>query len=172
MENANVISAAAALSAVLSASEAKIGSLIESAKLKEALLRAEDIEGLKAAVEQEEELVASFGAVDVLREEKSKALARAVGLKEESPALGDIIAAMGDTPQAVSLSALREKLKAALARLDMHNTRVAHLLELKKQYADFMLESLREPEPRAAVYSQTGERAEGDSGRRILDVQI
>jgi hypothetical protein len=53
----------------------------------------------------------------------------------------------------------------------MHNARVEHLLELKKEYADFMLGLLRDPERRSG-YLQTGERDEGDDGRRILDIHV
>jgi hypothetical protein len=171
MENTNVISAAEALGAALSEAEAAVLNLIESAKQKEICLRIDDIDGLKAAVEQEEELIASFKKADALREEKSVALANAAGLNGESASLNDIIAAMGETPQAERLSALRENLKNALALLQMHNARVEHLLELKKEYADFMLGLLRDPERRSG-YLQTGERDEGDDGRRILDIHV
>jgi len=171
MVRTNIISLTTALSAALSASEATVLSLLESARRKEALLRAGDIEGLKEAVEHEEELIASIKQVDELREEKSKALAEALGLPDENPSLRDIIEAMGDSTQAKGLSEQREKLKKSLALLEMHNARVKHLLELKKEYAEYMLGVLRDPD-RRSMYLHNGARDDGDDGRRIFDFHV
>jgi len=168
-----VISAAAALTAALSASLAKIDQLVELVKKKEEMIRADNIEGLKEVLEQEEEMMSSVREMDLLREQKSKELARALDLKDEDAPLGDLIAALGDTPQAANLSRLRDSLRGSLAVLDNCNTRVRQLLELKKEYTDYMLNLLRSPERRSGTYSQTGQpEDDGDGGRRLVDIHV
>ncbi len=149
-----------------------LGLLSEISDRKAACLTASDIEGLRDAMEKEEELIVALNEAENERIAKADALSQAIGLFSKNVRLKELIAAITDTDAAQMLGRRGERLNAAVAELAEKNNRLSELLQLQIDRNDYMLNMLFAPKSKNNAYNVRGTRRDNHDNRGFLDVHV
>lgn len=149
-----------------------LGLLSEISDMKAACLTAGDIEGLRDAMEKEEELIVALNNAENERIAKADALSQAIGLFSKNVRLKELTAAIPDAALAQKLGRQGEQLSAAVAGLAEKNNRLSELLQLQIDRNDYMLNMLFAPKSKNNAYNVRGTRKDNGDTRGFLDVHI
>jgi flagellar biosynthesis/type III secretory pathway chaperone len=149
-----------------------LGLLTELSGRKSGCLTAGDIEGLRSAMENEEEIIAALNDTEKDRMIKADALSQAIGLFTKNAPLKALVEALPDRAAGEKLRQLGERLGAAMAALSDKNGKLKELLQLQINCNDYMLNMLVIPKHKGNAYDVRGSRRDDAAGRGFLDVHI
>jgi flagellar biosynthesis/type III secretory pathway chaperone len=149
-----------------------IGRLTETADTKAASLTAGDIEGLRTAMENEEELIAALDDTEKDRMIKADALSQAIGLFSQNVRLSELVASIPNCVLSERLKRLGESLTSAVAALTVKNGTIKELLQLQIGCNDYMLNMLVTPKEKNNAYNIKGNRRENKADRGFLDFHV
>lgn len=146
-----------------------IAGLIETAQKKEALIIADDVEGLEELLAEE---AGTSGAVKRQEKElryRADGLRRAAGIQTDTAGLKEICASIGDPVCCGRLTAAGNDITEAVGRLGRQNEKLNELLRQRIGYADYMLSALHSPRDRFNSYDMLGNREDGPGDFSLLD---
>jgi flagellar biosynthesis/type III secretory pathway chaperone len=145
------------------------GQLLEIADKKTGVVVKGEIETLQELVGKEQKLVNELGKLSEARDKIVGQISKGLGKKPEELILTDLAAVL-PAEQANRFSAIRDKLKAVVDKLQSKNDLNQRLLKNALDYVDFTLNLLTQPGPQSAQYGRKGNET-GSPGRRILDIK-
>mgnify|MGYP002349626162 CR=1 FL=1 len=165
---------AGALEDTLREQERLLEQLYECACRKERALIENDLNGLKRAVENEEDLTPLLREKEGPRQGTALRLAGLLGLRAQKPSLRELAGALADREAADRLREAGGRMSEAVARLQRKNSTVRELLTLKSEYTDTLLRQIAgNPEPEQYGYGKSGEMVESRNPERgIYEVLI
>jgi flagellar biosynthesis/type III secretory pathway chaperone len=149
-----------------------IGRLTETADNKAGCLTAGDIEGLRVAMEDEEELIAALDQIEKDRMIKADALSQAIGLFSQNIRLSELEKAIPDRLLGERLHQLGERLTSAVTVLTEKNGTLKELLQLQIGCNEYLINMLVAPKEKNNAYNFNGSRKENQTDRGFLDVHI
>ncbi len=149
-----------------------LGKLTEISAEKEALLTAGDIEGLRSAAENEEEIIAAFNQTEKDRMNCADALSQAIGIFNSDITLTELIEKLPDHTMRERLSELRTRLLNAADNLFRQNDRLGQLLQIQIGFTDYMINLLYAPKTRNHSYDTQGSKKDEAGDLSLLDLHI
>jgi hypothetical protein len=164
-----IMSASNDLASAMSRMLGLVTALIESAQKKEALIIADDAEGLEELLAEETGTVSAIRRSEKELKFRADGLRRAVGIETDAGGLRELCAAIGDAACRGRLAAAGDAVTEAIRRLGRQNEKLNELLRQRIGYADYMLSVLHSPQERFNSYDMLGNREEGPDDFSLLD---
>lgn len=149
-----------------------LGALTDIAIEKEAFLTSGDIEGLRGAIDKEEDILTALNRTEKDRKVYADALSQAIGLYSKDATLKDILEKITDSAMKVRLSGLRDALLAAAEQLSALNDKLGQLLKLQIGYTDYMINLLYIPKSRNNSYNIQGSRRDDSNNLSLMDLHV
>lgn len=143
---AEIRTAARELAGFLNAQLKLTNRLYACACRKEQALVENDLDTLKAALDDEEELVQEFAKNEKSRIASAEKMGKLLGSEQKGNSLRDLFDKMGDAQTTVLLKTLRIQLAEAVRKTQEKNSAVQNILTLKNEYAETMLRILSNTE--------------------------
>lgn len=165
----DMVKAADELTATLCGTRELLGKLVASAREKESVLQAEDVDGLNDILVKEEDIVLALKQNEAEREARAGRLAAAAGLGGEQIRLAGLIEAVGDPFCQARLAAAQDELAAEMERLLRQNSKVKELLQYKINYTDYMINLLYDPQDNLFSYDMEGNKEDTADKVNLLD---
>ena len=167
-----VRTASDALCLSLSASLELVGELTAISLEKETYLTSGDVEGLRAATEREEELLADLGKLEKDREIYAGALSDAIGFFGSGQNLSELIEGIRDAELKERLAGLGGRLKDAVGALTAQNEKLRQLLSLQIGYTEYMLNMICTPKNNNSTYDVQGSRTDTSNRESLFDLHV
>ena len=171
MKNETAVIAAEKLLSVMAEMTETLNNLLAFANEQETLITSQDIEGLAALREKEEELISEMGRQEEERAEAAAALAYAVGV-EKGANMDQLIANIGDLQYKSRLIVTKKTMAETVATLSKQNAKNGELLKYHINYTDYMINLLLVPRSKSNFYNVQGVRKDDSRNLNLLDFHI
>ncbi len=172
MKNEAAVGAAGKLLSVMSDIAGILDSLLACAHEQEFLITSQNIEGLAAIREKEEELATELGRREEEREEAAAVLASAIGDESAKYHMDQLIACVDDPQCKVQLLNAKNSMAEKVKNLSLQNAKNTELLRFNINYTDYMINMLLVPRKRSNFYNVQGYRREESGNLNLLDFHI
>jgi flagellar biosynthesis/type III secretory pathway chaperone len=143
--------------------------LMESANQKEALISADDVEGLEEFLVEEAETACTLKQKEKELKYRAEDLRHAAGITNKAAQLKEICGLVSDIACRDRLTAARDELAEAVEQLNRQNAKLKELLKYRIGYTDFMLNLLHSPQSGLRSYNVQGIKDEGFGSYSLLD---
>ncbi len=171
MKNETASVAAEKLLSVMAEMMETLNSLLACSREQETLITSQDIEGLNALREKEEELISEMGIQEEERGKAAAALASALGV-EISAHMDQLIANIGDLQYKSKLLMAKKNMAEIVDSLSKQNAKNGELLKYHINYTDYMINLLLVPRSRSNFYNVQGVRKDDSRNLNLLDFHI
>ncbi|NCB50709.1 MAG: hypothetical protein EOM54_02330 [Clostridia bacterium] len=143
--------------------------LMESAKKKEDLIIADDVEGLSELLSEETETSCAVRQKEKELKYRADQLRRAAGIGNKVSKLREICDAVCDPDGRERLIAAGNNIAESVEWLGCQNEKLRALLRQRIGYADYMLNILHSPRSSLCSYDMLGNRGDDSGGFCLLD---
>ena len=172
MKNEAILGAAGKLLSVMDEITGILNSLYACAKEQETLLTSQNIEGLIALREKEEEFIFELGRSEEERIEAAALLASAVGAQSPKSTIDQLALNIEDAECKAKLISAKTIMADTVKELSMQNAKNRELLNHHINYTEYMINLLLVPRSRSNFYNVQGARKDESSNINLLDFHI
>lgn len=171
MNNA-AVGAAEGLLSVMTEITGILDSLLACVREQEKLLASQNIEGLMALREKEEEFISELGRTDGERIEAASAFAHSLGIDGESVRIDQLIDKTDDRAYKTRLLDAKSTMAELVKSISKQNAKNRELLNFHIGYTDYMINMLLVPRSRSNFYNVQGTRNDESGNLNIMDLHI
>ncbi len=172
MKNEAVVGAAEELLSVMDDITGILSSLYACAKEQETLLTSQNIEGLMALREKEEDYISELSRGEEERIKAAALLASALGAESAGVNMDQLIGNMDDLKCKARLLNAKNLMADKVKSLSLQNAKNRELLNYHIGYTDYMINLLLVPRSRSNFYNVQGVRKEESRNINLLDFHI
>ena len=142
--------------------------LLEVSKQERHAIIHQDLQGLRKAIEDEEQLINLTRSTERAREQLSGQIAEMIGIDPDQLTLSRIIESEA-APAGMDFGILRQKLLDVIAELDQVNRSNSRLLRSSISFINKVFNSLAEPKSEVTIYNNSGKTGVSGPGRLLVD---